>query len=183
MKNMTAPVPPGQPRPSVAPVWTLHAKDVLSGFETRRSGLDEPEVARRVQSVGPNQLPEKPPRSSWALLVSQFKGFLNLLLLVAAVIAWAIGDIKDALMIGAVTVFNAILGFAQEHRAERALLALKRMVAFRARVRRDDLVREVGADELVPGDIVFLEAGDRVPGRRPAPHRFISRGRRVSAHW
>ncbi len=155
--------PPGHPRSAVAPVWTLQPEEMLNRFETRRAGLESAEVARRLQSVGPNRLPEKPPQSPWALLLSQFKGFLNLLLLVAAVIAWAIGDVKDALMIGAVTLFNAILGFAQEHRAERALLALKRMVAFRARVRRSDQVREVGADELVPGDIVLLEAGDRIP--------------------
>lgn len=90
-------------------------------------------------------------------------GFLNLLLAVAAAIAWAIGDGKCALMIGAVSVFNAILGFVQEHRAERALLALERTAAFRARVRRGDRTYEIGADELVPGDIVLLEAGDRIP--------------------
>ncbi len=77
-------------------------------------------------------------------------------------------------MIGAVTVFNAILGFVQEHRAERALMALKHMVAFRARVRRGGQVVELAAEDLVPGDIVLLEAGDRVPadGRLFFTHSF-----------
>ena len=96
------------------------------------------------------------------------------MLLIAAAVAWAVGDLKDALMIGAVTVFNAILGFAQEHRAERALMALKHMVAFRARVRREGQVVELAAEDLVPGDIVLLEAGDRVPadGRLFFTHSF-----------
>ena len=145
------------------PTWAFPAEEVLGRLETRPAGLDGAEVARRLAAVGPNRLPAKPRRSAWVVLVAQLKGFLNLLLLVAAVIAWAVGDLKDALMIGAVTVFNAILGFVQEHRAERALTALEHMVAFRARVRRGGHVVELGAEELVPGDIVLLEAGDRVP--------------------
>ncbi len=143
--------------------WALPPEEVLARLETRPAGLDSIEQVRRFGRTGPNRLPDKPARSAWAVLLAQLKGFLNLLLLVAAVLAWAVGDLKDALMIGAVTVFNAVLGFVQEHRAERALSALKHMVAFRARVRRDGRVVEVAAESLVPGDIVLLEAGDRVP--------------------
>ncbi|HSS40702.1 MAG TPA: HAD-IC family P-type ATPase, partial [Polyangia bacterium] len=143
--------------------WALSPEEVLARLASRPAGLDPAEQARRLARSGPNRLPDKPPRSAWAILLSQLKGFLNLLLLIAAALAWAVSDLKDALMIGAVTVFNAILGFLQEHRAERALSALKHMVAFRARVRRDGRVAEVAADGLVPGDIVLLEAGDRVP--------------------
>lgn len=145
------------------PAWTLPADEVFTRFESRRVGLDGAEQKRRLGAMGPNRLPNKPPKSPWVVLISQFKGFLNLLLLVAAAVAWAVGDLKDALMIGAVTTFNAILGFAQEHRAERALMALKRMVAFRARTRRGGQVLDVAAEDLVPGDVVLLEAGDRVP--------------------
>jgi Ca2+-transporting ATPase len=145
------------------PAWTFPPEEVLTRLGTRPAGLDALEHAARLGRTGPNRLPDKPPRSPWAVLISQLKGFLNLMLLIAAVIAWAVGDLKDALMIGAVTVFNAVLGFAQEHRAERALLALKHMVAFRARVRRDGQIVELAAEDLVPGDIVLLEAGDRVP--------------------
>jgi Ca2+-transporting ATPase len=136
---------------------------VLDVLLTRPGGLDALEHAARLARTGPNRLPDKPPRSPWVVLLSQLKGFLNLMLLIAAVVAWAVGDLKDALMIGAVTVFNAILGFVQEHRAERALMALKHMVAFRARVRRDGQVVERPAEDLVPGDIVLLDAGDRIP--------------------
>lgn len=145
------------------PVWSLSAEHTFVSLRAEPTGLRAKEVVTRLQSVGPNRLPDHPPRSAWTALASQFKGLLNLLLLVAAAIAWAIGDLKDALMVGVVTIFNAVLGFFQEHRAERALTALKRMVAFRARVRRDGKVSELPADELVPGDVVLLEAGDRVP--------------------
>jgi Ca2+-transporting ATPase len=145
------------------PAWASPAEEVLARLETRAAGLDAPEATARLRRTGPNRQPENPPRSARTELVAQLKGFLNLLLLAAAVIAWAVGDLKDALMIGAVTVFNAILGFVQEHRAERALMALKHMVAFRARVRRGGQIVELAAEELVPGDIVLLEAGERVP--------------------
>jgi P-type Ca2+ transporter type 2C len=145
------------------PAWASPPEEVLSSLRTRTTGLDALEHAARLGRTGPNRLPDKPPRSPWAVLASQLKGFLNLMLLIAAAVAWAVGDLKDALMIGAVTVFNAILGFVQEHRAERALMALKHMVAFRARVRRAGQVVALAAEELVPGDIVLLEAGDRVP--------------------
>jgi Ca2+-transporting ATPase len=148
---------------ATAPPWTIPADDVFRGLQSAPGGLDALEAARRIRASGPNRLPEKPPRSPWAVLRAQLKGFLNLLLLIAAVVAWLVGDLKDALMIGAATVFNAILGFIQEYRAERALSALKRMVAFRARVRRGGQVAEIAAEELVPGDVVLLEAGERVP--------------------
>ena len=156
------------------PTWTSPPEEVLARLQTRPAGLDALEHAARLGRTGPNRLPDKPPRSPWVVLVAQLKGFLNLMLLIAAVVAWVVGDLKDALMIGAVTVFNAILGFVQEHRAERALMALKHMVAFRARVRREGQVVELAAEELVPGDIVLLEAGDRVPadGRLFFAHSF-----------
>jgi Ca2+-transporting ATPase len=145
------------------PAWTLAPDSLFAQLATAPTGLRAEDAARRLRSVGLNRLPDKAPRSVWAAVVAQFKGFLTLLLFAAAIVAWAIGDLKDAAMIGAATVFNAVLGFVQEHRAEQALAALTRMVAFRARVRRDGHVSELAADELVPGDIVLLEAGDRVP--------------------
>jgi Ca2+-transporting ATPase len=143
--------------------WALDSDEVLSRIGSGAAGLDPNEAAARLRSAGPNRLPEKRPRSALAVLASQLKGFLNLLLLVAAVIAWAVGDIKDAVMIGAVTLFNAVLGFVQEHRAEKALSALRRMGALRARVRRAGHVLEIAAEDLVPGDVVLLEPGERVP--------------------
>ena len=149
--------------PNLPPVWTLPFEDVFARLGAEPRGLRAEEAARRLRNVGPNRLPDKPPRSLIGLLLAQLKGFLTLLLCAAAVVAWAIGDLKDAIMVATVTVFNAVLGFVQEHRAEQALAALQRMMAFRARARRDGQVSELPADELVPGDVVLLEAGDRVP--------------------
>ncbi|MDP1929771.1 MAG: cation-translocating P-type ATPase, partial [Thiobacillus sp.] len=112
---------------------------------------------------GPNKLAEKKPRSAWLKFLDQFKNVLVIVLLGAAVLAGAIGDLKDAVVILIVVVFNAALGFYQEHRAEATLAALKKMLAQHARVRRGGEVLEIPAEELVPGDIVLLEAGDRIP--------------------
>ena len=135
-------------------------------------GLEEAEVQARLARYGENRLAEKPPRSRWSLLVDQFKSLLILVLLAAAVLAGAIGDLKDAIVILVVVLLNALLGFWQEHRAEATLAALKKMLSPEARVRRDGRVQTIPAAGLVPGDVVLLEAGDRVPadGRLLATH-------------
>ncbi|MFP5409221.1 MAG: HAD-IC family P-type ATPase, partial [Gammaproteobacteria bacterium] len=135
-------------------------------------GLCAAEVGRRLRQWGENRLNEATPRPLWLKFVEQFKNFLVIVLLFAAVLAWAIGDLKDAAVILVVVVLNAGLGFYQEHRAEQTLAALKGMLAAQARVRRDGRVVDLDAAQLVPGDIVLLEAGDRVPadGRLLAAH-------------
>ena len=148
-----------------APVWhTLAVDAVVHRFETDVvAGLSEAEANRRLQEHGSNKLAEKPPRSPWLLLLDQFKGVLILVLIGAAVLAGAIRDIKDAVVILTVVVINALLGFYQEYRAERSLAALKKMLAPEAEVRRDGRTRMLSAEQLIPGDIVVLDAGDRVP--------------------
>jgi Ca2+-transporting ATPase len=135
-------------------------------------GLGADEARRRRQRYGPNRLAEPPPRPKWRAFVDQFRSMLIVILLVAAVIAAAIGDWKSVVVILVVVLFNATLGFWQEHRAEKTLAALKKMLAPMARVRRNAHVESIPAVELVPGDIVLLEAGDRVPadGRLVAAH-------------
>ncbi|HEY9098112.1 MAG TPA: cation-translocating P-type ATPase [Thiobacillus sp.] len=135
-------------------------------------GLSESEVAGRLAQVGENRLHEAAPRPLWLKFVDQFKNFLVIVLLFAAGLAWAIGDLKDAVVILIVVVFNAGLGFYQEHRAEQTLAALKDMLAATARARRAGNVIDLDAALLVPGDIVLLEAGDRIPadGRLLAAH-------------
>ncbi len=142
----------------------------LSAADTARTldadparGLDAAEVNQRLARHGENRLAEKPPRSKWLLLADQFKSLLILVLVAAAVLAGSIGDLKDAVVILIVVVLNALLGFWQEHRAEATLAALKKMLSPTARVRRDGGVQEIPATGLVPGDLVLLEAGDRVP--------------------
>ena len=127
------------------------------------TGLDAAEAARRLAQIGPNALPEKPGKPAWRLFLEQFKSLLTLVLLAAGVLAGVIGDTTDMAVILVVVLFNACLGFYQEFRAEKILDALKSMLAQHARVRRDGVKLEVTAETLVPGDIVLLEAGDRVP--------------------
>ena len=135
-------------------------------------GLERPGVEDRLARFGPNRLAEMPPRPWWMAFLDQFRSLLILILLGAALLAGLIGDTVDALVILVVVLFNAGLGFWQEHRAEATLAALKQMLAPVARVRRGGQVNEIPALELVPGDLVLLEAGDRVPadGRLLATH-------------
>ena len=143
--------------------WVLTTDAALARLESFAQGLPDAEARQRLERFGPNQLREKPPRPPWLKFVDQFRNLLVLVLIAAAALAAAIGDTKDAAVILIVIVLNAALGFYQEHRAEATLAALKQMLARHARVRRGGTVLQVGAEALVPGDIVLLEAGDRVP--------------------
>ncbi|WP_018988090.1 cation-translocating P-type ATPase [Aromatoleum toluclasticum] len=137
-------------------------------------GLASTDAAERLARVGENRLAEAPPRPVWLKFLDQFRSFLIVVLIFASALAWAIGELKDALVILVVVFLNASLGFWQEHRAERTLAALKDMLAAHARVRRDRHQMEVDATSLVPGDLVLLEAGDRVPadGRLLVAHNL-----------
>ncbi|RSN18403.1 metal-transporting ATPase [Streptomyces sp. WAC 01325] len=127
------------------------------------AGLSGREADERATVFGPNRLAEPARRPEWLKLLDQFRNWLIGILLIAAVVAGAIGDIKDAVVITVVLQINAVLGYLQERRAERSLEALRRMLVPTARVRRDGTERVVEAHILVPGDVVLLEAGDRVP--------------------
>jgi len=155
---------------------TWHCLDVAASVAALRTdalrGLSDEEAKIRLAHYGENRLAEVRPRPQWLKFLDQFKNILVIVLLFAAALAWMIGDLKDAVVIVGVVLLNASLGFYQEHRAERTLAALKGMLAARARVRRAEQVIEVDASLLVPGDIVLLEAGDRIPadGRLLAAH-------------
>ncbi len=147
------------------PTWhALSADAALSTLDsTPHQGLDSVRCAERLNEYGPNKLAERPPRPAWLKFLDQFRSLLILILLGAGLLAGAVGEIKDALVIVIVVLINASLGFFQEHRAENALAALRNMLAPSARVRRDGEIRQVDASTLVPGDILLLEAGDRIP--------------------
>jgi len=136
------------------------------------AGLGRAEASARLERFGRNKLAERPPRAAWLAFTDQFKSALILVLIGAGFLAGAIGDLKDAAVIFIVVLVNAILGFWQEHRAEETLAALKKMLSPHARVRRDGREEEIAATQLVPGDLVLLETGDRVPadGRLLATH-------------
>ena len=125
-------------------------------------GLTSTEAQRRRAEHGPNALPERPPRPLWRTFARQFKSPLIYILLVAAVLAVALGHQGDALVILAVLIVNALIGAAQEGRAERSMAALRRLSALRVRVLRGGNEQSLEARELVPGDILLLAAGDAV---------------------
>lgn len=125
-------------------------------------GLTAREAERRLAEQGPNELVRGEHASPWKFLASQFKGALIWLLLGACVISAALGEVADAVAIGAILLLNALVGFFQEYRAERAVLALRAMSAPRARVQRDGRSLVIPAAEVVRGDMLLLEAGDVV---------------------
>ncbi|MBC7692426.1 MAG: HAD-IC family P-type ATPase, partial [Methylotenera sp.] len=145
------------------PPWSLSVEDARNLVESPPTGITNDEARIRRACSGPNRLAELPPRSAFRVVFDQLKGFLNLLLGLAAIAAWSIGSIKDALMIAGVVTFNTLLGFLQEYKAEKTLAALKGMIPKRTRVRRNGEFLEIDAEEIVPGDLVPLDAGDRVP--------------------
>ncbi|MEU9788107.1 cation-transporting P-type ATPase [Streptomyces phaeochromogenes] len=126
-------------------------------------GLSTGQISERAAVHGANRLSEPTRRPEWLKFLDQFRNWLVIILLIAAVVAGAVGDIRDAVVITVVLQINAVLGYWQERRAERSLEALRRMLVPTARVRRDGTEQVVEAQLLVPGDVVLLEAGDRVP--------------------
>ncbi len=126
-------------------------------------GLSMTEAQDRLEKYGPNELIERGAKSPWRIMLDQVKETMVVVLIIAAIISAALGDWKDAIAILAIVITNAILGFVQEYRAEKAMLALKKMAAPIVRVRRGGKVLEIEARELVPGDIILLEAGSAVP--------------------
>lgn len=147
------------------PVW--HGMTVEAVAERLQSdaaqGLTEEKARLRLQQYGPNRLLEGKRRGPVLMLLSQFGDFMILVLIAAAVISGLVGDPLDAIAILAIVLLNAVIGFAQEYRAERAMAALRRMAAPRATVRRGGHVHTLAASDLVPGDLVLLEAGSLVP--------------------
>ena len=130
---------------------------------TIEGGLSGDEVSRRRARHGPNSIREAKPKSPWRIFAAQFADFMILVLLAAAVIAGFFGEPADTMAIMAIVVLNAVIGFVQEYRAEHALAALRKMAAHQARALRNGEPVTVPAADLVPGDIVLLEAGNVVP--------------------
>ncbi len=141
----------------------LKTEQVLSHFEVQDNGLTTEEAKKRLDHYGPNQLKESPRPTFLQMLWEQLNNFVVILLIVASVISALLGDYVEAAAIMAIVVLNAILGIVQERRAEEALAALKKLAAPDAQVIRDAHRRTVPSYELVPGDIVFLEAGNFIP--------------------
>ncbi|WP_454828198.1 cation-translocating P-type ATPase [Paraburkholderia xenovorans] len=158
-RDMQHPAPPEQR------AWHAGtAESTIECFGTDATrGLDTAEAARRRAVYGRNEIIETERRRIITMLIEQFKDFMILVLLAAAIVSGLVGDLEDALVIVTIVVLNGTIGFFQDFRAEHAMAELKRLAAFHASVVRDGHPLTIAAAEVVPGDIVLLEAGGAVP--------------------
>ncbi|HEY0669057.1 MAG TPA: cation-translocating P-type ATPase [Sphingobacteriaceae bacterium] len=144
--------------------WYLRDSDeVISLMDSSRNGLTQQAVEDRIEIYGLNKLEDKKKKPVWLLFLDQFKDFMILVLIAAAIISGFMGDVTDAIIILIIVLLNAVLGFVQQYRAEKAMLALKKMAGSHSRVIRDGSTVDIVTSELVPGDIVELESGNVVP--------------------
>jgi Ca2+-transporting ATPase len=144
--------------------YHIEETDVLARLETDpENGLDQAEAERRLNEHGLNELVERGVKNPWRILWEQLTALLVVILIIAAVVSIVLGEYIDAIAILLIVVLNAILGFTQEYQAEQAMAALKKMAVPVVKVRRNGHLNEVSARDLVPGDVVQLEAGGFVP--------------------
>nr|MBP7322008.1 cation-translocating P-type ATPase [Deltaproteobacteria bacterium] len=143
-----------------------HQEDVEAAFEklkTSPQGISDREAGQRLKEHGLNELKEKKKKNPFMMFLDQFNDFMILVLIVAAVVAGFIGEPSDTIAIAVIVLLNAVLGFVQEYRAEKAMAALKKLAGPSATVIRGGQPRSIAAEYLVPGDLVILEAGNVVP--------------------
>lgn len=138
-------------------------EELFSKFESSPQGLSQKEAELRLEKYGSNSLQEKKKKPAWLLFLGQFKDFMILILAAAALISGIVGDLTDSIIILVILVLNAILGFVQEYRAEKAMESLKKMTETQSKAKRDGQLRSLLSYELVPGDIIAVEAGNMVP--------------------
>jgi Ca2+-transporting ATPase len=136
---------------------------MLLELRSSLQGLTSEEAQARLKAHGPNELVEKKKKTPLMMFLGQFRDFMILVLIAAAIISGMIGEPADTVAIVVIVLLNAVLGFTQEFRAEKAMDALKKMAASLADVIRDNSRQTIGASELVPGDIVVLDAGRIIP--------------------
>src|SRR5262245_49437868 len=149
---------------AATPWHALAVDEVVKRFTTSTSkGLDPQEASSRLRQYGPNRLPEGKRRGAFMRLLSQLNNILVYVLLGAAFIKLMMNQWVDAWIIIGVVVLNALLGFIQEGKAEKALESIRNMLSAEARAVRGGEARLIPADELVPGDVVLLESGDKIP--------------------
>ena len=150
-------------RLTVARPWAIPADDVLEHLEADAGGLSAADAAERLEVAGPNRLPEPARKPAWLRFLAHFNDTLIYILLGAAVIKALMGDWLDFWVIMVVAIINAVIGYVQEGRAEKALAGIRGMLSADAGARRDGSWVTVPASDLVPGDVVRLMPGDKVP--------------------
>ena len=140
--------------------YRLEITETAEAFGTDlHNGLSSDNAAQRLRKHGVNELVERGAKKPWQILFDQFKDAMVVILILAALVSGFLGEFSDLLVILAIVVLNALLGFTQEYRAEKAIAALKKLAVPTVKVRREGKIQEISARELVPGDIVMLEAG------------------------
>src|ERR671912_268099 len=155
--------PEVDPGAGATPWHILPVPDVISRLATALTGLTGADAAKRLEVHGPNELQAHSRESAWRTFAAQFQNVLILILLAGTAVSAFLGHTLEAVVITVIVLFAVLLGFIQEHRAGRALEALRRMAAPVGRVIRDGEEIVVPARDLVPGDVVLLRTGDRVP--------------------
>lgn len=149
---------------SIEANWhSIDWEDCVVLLDSSEQGLPAAVAQRRRERYGPNLLQQAPAPAPWQLFLEQFRDFMTLVLLVATLISGLLGEYADALSIIAIVLVNAVLGFIQEYRAEQAIAALAKLNSPHVDIRRDNRDLTVDVGELVPGDLVFIQAGMRVP--------------------
>jgi Ca2+-transporting ATPase len=150
--------------------WHLLTIDEITQLlETTKNGINQSIAEQRLKKYGKNKINDKKKKSVFRMLLHQLTNFMILILIAVAIISGFIGDITDTIIILIIIIINAIIGFVQEYRAEKAMEALKKIIPHKTRVIRSGKTVEIPTTELVPGDLILLEAGNRVP----ADVRFI----------
>jgi Ca2+-transporting ATPase len=154
-----------QDHPTTATDWYARtADDVATALDVDvDTGLSATTVQERLRTDGPNALPEEKPKPGWLRFLGQYTTYMQIILLAAAAVSFAIQEWSTATLLVLLTVFNAVVGLRQEGKAESAMNALKAMMKATARVRRDGTEAEVPADQVVVGDVVLISSGDQVP--------------------
>jgi Ca2+-transporting ATPase len=160
----------GQPTPG--PWYARPATEVIAALQVDPAvGLSAARARELLDANGPNALPEEKAKPGWLRFLDQYRSYMQIILLVSAVVSLLIKEWSTAVLLLVLTLVNAVGGLRQEGKAVSAMNALKSMMKATARVRRDGADAEVPAEELVPGDVVLLAAGDQV---RPVPCRSTS---------
>jgi len=147
----------------MANFYNLNVSDTIKSIGTSQKGLSEEEARKRLKEHGSNELKQKEKISPFQILIRQFTSSIVFILLAALVISLLIGERLDAIVISTIVIINGIFGFVQEFKAEKAIEALKKLTALKAKVIRNGIETEIDSRELVPGDIILLETGSKVP--------------------
>ena len=144
--------------------WSLSPEEAAGRLQVDAGqGLSADEVVRRLAQYGPNEVAKEPPPSTWSMAKEQLTNPMNVMLAIVAVVSYSIDQVLTGVIVTLLVAFNVLMGTSQEMKARASVDALSQLQVSHARVRRDGTVQEIAASEVVPGDVVLVEAGDLVP--------------------